>query len=70
MIFINRFYQLSEEELNELTVNIEEIDIIIGEIINRGIPKENEYDKFLLNRLHKLGNRNVEIGKVLEVWEG
>lgn len=66
--FINRFYQLSEEELNKLTVNIEEIDIIIGEIINSNIPKENNYDKFLLEKLHKLGNRNTEIGKILEVW--
>lgn len=67
---MNKFYHLSEDKLNKLIVDIEEIDIIIGEIINRGIPKENEYDKFLLDKLHRLGSRNTEVGKILEVWEG
>jgi len=67
---MQKTYQLSEKELDDLTVWIEEIDIIIGEIINRGIPKDNNYDKFLLEKLGKLGQMNTEIGKVLEVWEG
>ena len=67
---MQKTYQLSEKELNDLTVWIEEIDIIIGEIINRGIPKDNDYDKFLLEKLGKLGQMNTKVGKVLEVWEG
>ena len=67
---MQKTYQLSEKELNDLTVWIEEIDIIIGEIMNRGIPKDNDYDKFLLEKLGKLGQMNTKVGKVLEVWEG
>lgn len=60
-------YSLTQDELDKLTVCIEEIDIIIGEIINRGIPKE--YEEFLLEKLSKLGTMNSLAGRILDVWE-
>lgn len=59
-------YMITQEELDKLTVCIEEIDIAIGEIINRGIPKE--YEEFLLEKLGKIEKMNSLTGRILDVW--
>lgn len=63
---MTKIYSLTQEELDKLTGCIEEIDIIIGEIINRGIPVE--YKEFLLEKLNKLGLMNSQVGRILDVW--
>lgn len=60
-------FSLTESELDKLTVCIEEIDIIIGQIINHGIPED--YKEYLLEKLTKIGNMNTQVGKILDVWE-
>lgn len=57
---------LTDEELNELTAHIEEIDVIIGQIINHGIP--DEYREFLLEKLQAIGGCNSKCGRILDVW--
>ena len=64
---MNTIYTLCEDELNKLTVCIEEIDVVIGEIINHGIPKE--YEEFLMDKLKKIMSMNSTTGKILDVWE-
>ena len=57
---------LDESEIQLLKDNIEEIDKIIGNLINRGFPKECE--EWFLSNLKIINGLNYDIGNVLDVW--
>ena len=57
---------LDESETQLLKNNVEEIDRIVGSLINRGFPEECK--KWMLSNLKKLNELNDAIGNVLDVW--
>ena len=57
---------LDESETQLLKDNIEEIDRIVGSLINRGFSEECE--EWMLSNLKKLNGLNDAIGNVLDVW--
>ena len=57
---------LDESETQLLKDNVEEIDRIVGSLINRGFPEECK--GWMLSNLKKLNGLNDAIGNILDIW--
>ena len=64
--YLKNITLLDESETQLLKDNVEEIDKIVGSLINRGFPEECK--EWMLSNLKKLNGLNDAIGNVLDIW--
>ena len=64
--YLKNITLLDESETQLLKDNVEEIDRIVGSLINRGFPEECK--EWMFSNLKKLNGLNDAIGNILDVW--
>ena len=64
--YLKNITLLDESETQLLKDNVEEIDRIVGNLINRGFPEECK--EWMLSNLKKLNGLNDAIGNILDIW--